>query len=128
MRAPTISILDLRSTLQTSRNISLLQYLFQVRTWHEEGLLVFHKFSSSGHLKLLLSAGMLRCEVHTDNELAVMLEQYDVMINDGDYHMLSLSMVQGNVSLSVDNLVISTPAQSHFRTGQCGVERKLFFI
>ena len=71
---------------------------------------------------------MLRCEVHTDNELMLMLEQYDVVINDGDYHMVEMSMVHGNISLSVDSLVISAPSHSHFRTGQRGVERKLFFI
>ena len=32
----------------------------QVRTWHEEGLLVFHKLSSSGHLKLQLVGGVIR--------------------------------------------------------------------
>ena len=34
--------------------------VIQVRTWHEEGQLVYHKFSSSGHLKLHLFGGTLR--------------------------------------------------------------------
>ena len=34
--------------------------VIQVRTWHEDGQLVYHKFSSSGHLKLHLFGGILR--------------------------------------------------------------------
>ena len=36
--------------------------VIQVRTWHEDGQLVYHKFSSSGHLKLHLFGGILRYE------------------------------------------------------------------
>ena len=34
--------------------------ILQIRTWHEDGLLIFHKFSSTGHLKIRLTNGIIR--------------------------------------------------------------------
>ena len=36
------------------------QPYFQMRSWQEDGLLIFHKYSSSGHLKMHLERGILR--------------------------------------------------------------------
>merc|ERR1719471_2293361 len=89
----------------------------KLRTFQEEGLLVFHKFSSSGHLKLLLSAGILRCEVHADNELVVVLEQYDVSVSDGVQHRVQLEINMDSLTLTVDTHVITAPVFTSIRTG-----------
>ena len=52
--------LKVRARWHFSISPALHLIAIQVRTWHEDGLLVYHKFSSSGHLKLHLFGGILR--------------------------------------------------------------------
>ena len=55
-------------------NISLL-----LRTFQDEGVLVFHKFSSKGYLKIFLHEGQLKAEIVSSESqtLLTTLEHYD---------------------------------------------------
>ena len=59
----------------------------QVKTWQEEGVLVFHKFSSVGHLKIFLQEGHLVAEIVTSEEdiPRTTLDHYQTLLSDGGY-------------------------------------------
>ena len=40
-----------------------LNMSLQLRTWQDEGVIVFHKFSSQGYLKIFLHEGQLLAEI-----------------------------------------------------------------
>ena len=42
----------------------------QIKTWQQEGVLVFHKFSSKGYLKILLHGGQLKLRSYHQRKAA----------------------------------------------------------
>ena len=95
-------------------NISL-----QVMTWQEEGVLVFHKFSSKGHLKIFLQEGHLVAEVASteENIPVTTLEHYHTVLSDGTWHFIQFYIVQNRVGISVDNNTVTQTLPSLIRTG-----------
>ena len=95
---------------------------FQLRTWQEEGVVVFHKFSSSGHLKIFLHEGRLMAEVvssggGTPLTPLTTLEHYDTLVNDGGWHSVQFYIAQTQVGLSINSRTITGSLPSQVRTG-----------
>ena len=67
-----------------------LHMSFQLRTWQEEGVIVFHKFSSKGYLKIFLHEGQLKAETMSSDPKTPLttLEPYDTLVNDGEWHSI----------------------------------------
>ena len=57
----------------------------QIRTWQEEGVIVFHKFSSKGYLKIFLHEGQLKAEIVSSDQKTPLttLEHYDTGLESG---------------------------------------------
>ena len=64
----------------------------QLRTWQEEGVLVFHKFSSKGYLKIFLHQGQLKADILSSESQTPLttLEHYDTLVNDGELHSIQV--------------------------------------
>ena len=91
----------------------------QLRTWQEEGVLVFHKFSSKGHLKMFLHKGALRAEITSESGGApqTILEHYDTPVNDGEWHSVQFYIAQTQVGLSLDQHTVRGSLPALIRTG-----------
>ena len=91
----------------------------QLRTWQEEGVLVFHKFSSKGHLKMFLHKGVLRAEIASESggTPQTVLEHYDTPVNDGEWHSVQLYIAQTQVGLSLDQHTVRGSLPALIRTG-----------
>ena len=91
----------------------------QLRTWQEEGVVVFHKFSSKGHLKIFLHEGRLRAEVVSEGGGTPLttLEHYDALVPDGGWHSVQLYIAQTAVGLSICGRTITGSLPSQVRTG-----------
>ena len=91
----------------------------QLRTWQEEGVLVFHKFSSKGHLKMFLHKGVLRAEIASESggTPRTTLEHYDTPVNDGEWHTVQFYIAQTLVGLSLDQRTVRGSLPALIRTG-----------
>ena len=105
-------------------NISL-----QLRTFQEEGVIVFHKFSSQGYLKIFLNDGQLKAEIvssETQTPLTT-LEFYDTLVNDGEWHSIQFYIAQARAGLSINSHTVTGSLPSQIRTGGavCSIVRSL---
>ena len=92
----------------------------QLRTWQEEGVLVFHKFSSQGYLKIFLHEGQIKAEIassETKTPLTI-LEHYDTLVNDGEWHIIQFYIAQAQAGLSINSLKVTGSLPSQIRTGE----------
>ena len=93
----------------------------QVKTWQEEGVLVFHKFSSVGHLKIFLQGGHLVAEIVTAEEDSprTTLEHYHtIILSDGAWHYVQFYIHKTGVGLVIDNNQVTDTLPSLIRTGE----------
>ena len=93
-------------------NISL-----QMKTWQEEGVLMFHKFSSRGHLRIDLFDGKTKGEV-LDGDGIVSLVESEKVVRDGKWHHLKLHILQDLMTLTVDSITSKVQLPSNIRTGE----------
>ena len=91
----------------------------QLRTWQEEGVVVFHKFRSKGHLKIFLHEGRLRADVVSEGGGTPLtrIEHYDTLVNDGAWHSIQFYIAQIQVSLSINSQTIMDRLPTQVRTG-----------
>ena len=109
-----------------------LNMSFQLRTWQEEGVIVFHKFSSKGYLKIFLNEGQLKAEiVSSDPQTPVTtLEHYDTLVNDGEWHSIEFYIAQARAGLSINSHTVTGSLPSQIRTGGavCSLVRSLSYL
>ena len=91
----------------------------QVKTWQEEGVLVFHKFSSVGHLKIFLQEGHLVAEIVTAEEDSsrTTIKHYQTLVSDGAWHFVQLYIERTGVGLVIDSNQVTNTLPSQIRTG-----------
>ena len=96
-----------------------LNMSLHLRTWQEEGVLVFHKFSSRGYLKIFLNEGRMMAEVVSEGGGSPLtsLEHYDTLLNDGKWHILQFYIMQTQVGLSINNQTSTGSLPAQVRTG-----------
>jgi hypothetical protein len=107
-------------------NMSLL-----LRTWQEEGVIVFHKFSSQGYLKIFLHEGQLLAEIMSsgpETPLAI-LEHYDTGLSDGEWHSIQFYIDHARAGLSINSHTVTGSLPSQIRTGGavCSLVRPLSY-
>ena len=92
----------------------------QVKTWQGEGVLVFHKFSSVGHLKIFLQEGHLVAEIVSEEEDGPMttIKHYNTLLSDGSWHYVRFYIDKTGVGLVVDNNQVADTLPSLIRTGE----------
>ena len=96
----------------------------QIKTWQQEGVLVFHKFSSKGYLKILLHGGQLRAEIISSEEGSSLttLEHHDTVLGDGKWHRVQFLISQAEASLSVHTRTVRSRLPALVRTGGSGCD------
>ena len=96
-------------------NISL-----EIRTWQEDGVLVFHKFSSAGYLKIFLEQGSCMADIVLSEEggLVTRLEHYDTVLSDGVWHKIIFFISKSQASLTVNTHTVTNTLPSQIRTGE----------
>ena len=101
----------------------------QIRTFQEEGVLVFHKFSSQGYLKIFLDEGHIKAEIVSSAPQTplTILEHYDTLLSDGEWHIIQLYIAQAQAGLSINSLTVTGSLPSQIRTGLavCSLARPL---
>jgi len=94
----------------TSLNVSL-----SFRTYESVGLLVHHKFSSPGQMRVFLEDGKLKVEVQSENSPRAVLDNFDERFNDGRWHDLIVSVGPNHVSINGGgHRVLATAYQADF--------------
>ena len=91
----------------------------QIRTWQAEGVLVFHKFSSRGYLKVFLHEGLLSADIISSEKGSTLttLEHHDTVLNDGKWHSIHLFIAQAVVGLTVNTSTVTSSLPALIRTG-----------
>nr|CAG4638226.1 EOG090X00DN [Cyclestheria hislopi] len=96
----------------TTMNISL-----DFRTYEENGLLAYHRFTSPGYVKMFLEHGKIKVEVSAENAPKVTLDNFAETMNDGRWHKVILTLATNSVILNVDERPMKTVRILSFRTG-----------
>ncbi|KAL7307938.1 hypothetical protein TKK_0000030 [Trichogramma kaykai] len=105
----------------TSLNISL-----SFRTYVDQGIIMYHKFFSAGHVKLFLEEGKLKVEISKSNTeqygigqgaKKAILDNFDEMFNDGKWHEVILTLAKNSLVLNVDGRPMKTTRQMEIITG-----------
>ena len=96
----------------------------EIKTWQQEGVLVFHKFSSRGYLKIILHGGQLRAEIISSEEGSSLttLEHHDTVLSDGKWHRVQFLISQAEASLSVHTRTVRSRLPALVRTGGSGCD------
>ena len=99
----------------------------QIKTWQEEGVLVFHKFSSTGSLKIFLHEARLTSEIVSSEEGSTLttLEHYDTVVNDGEWHSIQFYIARTLAGLSVDSCTVTGSLPGQIRTGGQQLQQQL---
>ncbi|XP_026683145.1 neurexin-4-like [Diaphorina citri] len=90
---------------------------FSFRTYENNGLLVFHKFLSEGHVKLYLEEGKIKVEIVTSGNPKALLNNFDDSFNDGKWHTVILTLNTNLLILNVDGRAMKTTRLLTFTTG-----------
>uniref|UniRef100_A0A8D8V989 Neurexin-4 n=2 Tax=Cacopsylla melanoneura TaxID=428564 RepID=A0A8D8V989_9HEMI len=90
---------------------------FSFRTYENNGLLVFHKFLSDGHVKLYLEGGKIKVEIVTGGNPKALLNNFDDEFNDGKWHTVILTINTNQLVLNVDGRAMKTTRLLQMSTG-----------
>lgn len=94
-----------------------LNVSMEFRTFEQDGLLFFHKFSSEGHVKLYLERGRILVQLVANDVPAVTLNNFDQTYSDGNWHNVIFSMSKNNAILTMDRDPMITTRLMEIRTG-----------
>ncbi|XP_054280158.1 neurexin-4 [Macrosteles quadrilineatus] len=103
--------------LQGYEGMNSLNVSFSFRTYEEDGLLLYHKFTSKGFVKLYLEKGKIKVEIVSDNGPKAILDNYNERFNDGRWHTAMLTISTNTLVLTVDNRPMRTTRLLNMQTG-----------
>ena len=89
----------------------------EFRTFEEDGLIIFHQFSSEGYVKLFMENARLKVEITSNDVPKVIIDNFDQSFNDGNWHQVELSMEKNKAVLSIDKVRMLTHRILEIRTG-----------
>ena len=141
LTAVSVSLENVAVTLRTSESfIRVVGYegsynlnmSLQMRTFQEQGVLVFHKFSSQGYLKIFLHEGQLLAEIMSSGPERPLttLEHYNTGLSDGEWHSIQFYIAQARAGLSINSHTVTGSLPSQIRTGGavCSLVRSLSYL
>ncbi|XP_069969361.1 neurexin-4 isoform X3 [Penaeus vannamei] len=89
---------------QRSINVSV-----EFRTYEESGVLIYHKFSNTGYFKLYLEDGKVKVVISSSKTPGkVVLDNFDVTYNDGQWHKAMFTVAENSMELTVDDVPMKT--------------------
>ncbi|XP_077561755.1 neurexin-4 [Haemaphysalis longicornis] len=106
------SMLRIGGYMQRSMNCS-----FDFRTFNEQGLLLYNKFTGEGYVKLFLDMGRIRVELQGKGTPVVLLKPFDDLLNDGRWHRLTLALQTNRIELHLDGVPSITKRLFSMETG-----------
>ncbi|XP_011876421.1 PREDICTED: neurexin-4 isoform X2 [Vollenhovia emeryi] len=95
-----------------SMNVSLA-----FRTYEETGIILFHKFTSRGYVKLYLEKGKLKVDIQTMEYPFATLDNFYETFNDGKWHQVILTIAKNLLILNVDGRPMRTERLLDMFTG-----------
>ena len=95
-----------------SMNVSL-----EFRSYEENGLLVYHGFSSEGFVKLFMEDARIKVEIVSADIPKVQLDTFDQTYNDGKWHTVELAMSKNKAFLTIDSEPMETTRILNIATG-----------
>ncbi|XP_042220113.1 neurexin-4-like isoform X3 [Homarus americanus] len=97
LRYPAVE--DLRSV-----NVSL-----EFRSYEGKGVLIYHKFTTSGYFKLYLDEGKVKVDISAAQTPGkVVLDNFDVSYSDGLWHKVMFTIAKNSMELTVDDVPMKT--------------------
>ena len=93
-------------------NVSL-----EFRTYEEKGLLVYHRFSSEGFVKLFIDNGRIKVVLSASDMPKTELDNFDQTYNDGKWHTVDLSISRNKVIVTIDSEAMETRRILDISTG-----------
>ena len=93
-------------------NVSL-----EFRTFEENGLLIYHRFSSAGFVKLFLEDARIKVIIVASDMPKVELDNFDQTYNDGKWHQVEISMGKNKAVLTIDRIPMDTRRRLDMATG-----------
>ncbi|XP_077562940.1 neurexin-4-like isoform X2 [Haemaphysalis longicornis] len=106
------SMLQITGSAQHSMNCSL-----DFRTFNDQGLLLYNKFSGEGYIKLFLDTGRIRVKLQGNGTPVVLLRPFDDLLNDGRWHRLMLVLETNRIELHLDGVPSITKRLFSMETG-----------
>ncbi|CAH1101756.1 unnamed protein product [Psylliodes chrysocephalus] len=95
---------------------------FAFRTFEDNGLMLYHAFSTSGYVAIYLEFGKLKVELVSPNNPKVIFDNFDEQFNDGRWHSVVLTIQTNKIIFSVDYRPMTTTRILKIVTGS------LYFI
>ncbi|XP_018060131.1 PREDICTED: neurexin-4 isoform X1 [Atta colombica] len=95
-----------------SMNVSLA-----FRSYEERGIILYHKFTSPGFVKLYLEEGKLKVDIQTHNNPITNLDNFYEKFNDGKWHQIILTIFKNSLILNVDGRPMKTERLLDMITG-----------
>ncbi|CAH1403187.1 unnamed protein product [Nezara viridula] len=103
--------------LKGYEGISAFNISLGFRTYENNGLLLYHKFTSRGYVKLFLEQGKLKVEIETQKYPMSLLDNFDERFDDGQWHNCMLTISNNSLVLTVDNRPMRTTKLIQLITG-----------
>jgi hypothetical protein len=96
----------------TNLNISL-----EFRTFEQNGLIMFHKFSSDGYVQIYMERARIKVKIQAKGTPEVKIDNFDQTWNDGTWHQVVLSMSRNEAIISMDKMKMVTSRIMDIRSG-----------
>jgi len=90
---------------------------FQFRTFEQNGLLLYHSFSSEGYIKVYLENARIKVKLAAKDSPEVEIDNFDQTYNDGIWHKVGLSTKKNEAIISVNSIAMITTRIMTIRTG-----------
>ncbi|KAJ8950685.1 hypothetical protein NQ318_012765 [Aromia moschata] len=103
--------------LKGYEGMSSLNSSFAFRTYEDNGLMLYHAFSSNGYVAIYLEDGKLKVELVTPDNPRVVFDNYDETFNDGRWHTVVLTVSTNKLVLSVNYRPMQTTRLLKIVTG-----------
>lgn len=88
------------------------------RTFVDEGILLYSKFSAGGSITLALKDGKLQTSVQGDQGPLVEIEPTDRFLNDGSWHSVRILAKENLIVITIDDNSSITKRKFHFESGR----------
>ncbi|XP_043250778.1 neurexin-4 isoform X2 [Colletes gigas] len=103
--------------LKGYEGISSLNASLTFRTYENQGIILYHQFTSPGFVKLFLEDGKLKVTIQTKGNPQVTLDNFDEKFNDGKWHQVILTIAKNSLILNVDGTPMRTKRMLEMTTG-----------
>ncbi|XP_076625166.1 neurexin-4 isoform X4 [Colletes latitarsis] len=103
--------------LKGYEGISSLNASLTFRTYENQGIILYHQFTSPGFVKLFLEDGKLKVNIQTKGNPQVTLDNFDEKFNDGKWHQVILTIAKNRLILNVDGTPMRTKRMLEMTTG-----------